>query len=134
MTLLRKTFTLEGNAGLLVDQARDALDAATASQAADGGLGDALDVVAEHLAVAPGAALAQSLAARYRHRWRRRIAQRTQQVIQLRDQRALRLDAEGLLRRLYSSPNREVWIEAELCLDALDLLRERHVRRRSCTS
>ena len=54
---------LEGTAGLVVDEARDALDAATASQAADGGLGDALDVVAEHLGAALGAALAQSLAA-----------------------------------------------------------------------
>ena len=54
---------LEDAAGLLVDQAGDALDAATASQAADGGLGDALDVVAEHLAVTLGASLAQSLAA-----------------------------------------------------------------------
>ena len=36
---------LEHAAGLLVDEARDALDAATASQAADGGLGDALEVV-----------------------------------------------------------------------------------------
>jgi hypothetical protein len=49
-------------AGLLVDEAADALDAAAARQAADGGLRDALDVVAEHLAVALGAALAQALA------------------------------------------------------------------------
>ena len=33
---------------LLVDIGRDALDAAAASEAADGGLGDALDVVAEY--------------------------------------------------------------------------------------
>ena len=51
---------LEDGAGLLVDEARDALDTATASQTADGGLGDALDVVAEHLAVALGASLAES--------------------------------------------------------------------------
>ena len=51
----------EDAAGLLVDQARDALDAATASQAADGGLGDALDVVAEHRAVALGGALAHEV-------------------------------------------------------------------------
>ena len=51
---------LEDTAGLLVDEARDALDTATASQAADGGLGDALDVVAEHLAVTLGAALSES--------------------------------------------------------------------------
>ena len=54
---------LEHTAGLLVDEAGDALDTATAGQAADGGLGDALDVVAQHLAVALGAALAEALAA-----------------------------------------------------------------------
>ena len=53
---------LEDAAGLLVDEARDALDAAAAGEAADGRLGDALDVVPEHLAVALGAALAESLA------------------------------------------------------------------------
>ena len=35
---------LEDPAGLLVDEARDALDTTTAREAADGGLGDALDV------------------------------------------------------------------------------------------
>ena len=54
---------LEHAAGLLVDEARDALDAATACEAADGGLGDALDVVAQHLAVALRATLAEALAA-----------------------------------------------------------------------
>jgi len=54
---------LEDTAGLLVDQTRDTLDATTTSQAADSRLGDALDVVAEHLAVALGAALAETLAA-----------------------------------------------------------------------
>ena len=49
---------LQHTAGLLVDQAGDTLDATTASQAADGGLGDALDVVPEDLAVALRAALA----------------------------------------------------------------------------
>ena len=43
---------LEHGAGLLVHQAGDALDAATACQAANGGLGDALDVVAHDLAMA----------------------------------------------------------------------------------
>ena len=52
---------LEDTAGLLVDEAGDALDAATAREAADGGLCDALDVVAKDLAVALGAALAESL-------------------------------------------------------------------------
>jgi hypothetical protein len=36
--------------------AGDALHTTTASETADGGLGDALDVVAEHLAVAPALA------------------------------------------------------------------------------
>ena len=40
----------------------DALDAAAAGEAADGGLCDSLDVVAEHLAVALGAALSKALA------------------------------------------------------------------------
>ena len=40
----------------------DALDTAAASQTPDGGLGDALDVVAQHLPVALGATLAESLA------------------------------------------------------------------------
>jgi len=53
---------LEDTAGLLVDESRDALDTTTASQAADRGLGDALDVVAQHLAVAlGGSALSESL-------------------------------------------------------------------------
>ena len=53
---------LEDTAGLLVDEAADALDTTTAREAADGGLGDALDVVAKDLAVALGAALSESLA------------------------------------------------------------------------
>jgi len=80
---------LEDAARLLVDEARDTLDTATASETADGRLGDALDVVAElqegrhesaearegrsegeeakrrthDLAVALGAALAETLSA-----------------------------------------------------------------------
>jgi len=53
---------LEHTARLLVDETADALDTATASQAADGGLGDALDVVAEDLAMALGTALTEALA------------------------------------------------------------------------
>ncbi|KAH9399227.1 hypothetical protein TYRP_018138 [Tyrophagus putrescentiae] len=53
---------LQHAAGLLVDEAADALDAAAASQSADGRLRDALDVVAEDLAMALGASLAESLA------------------------------------------------------------------------
>ena len=52
---------LEHAAGLLVDEARDALDAAAAREAADGGLGDALDVVSQHLPVTLSASLSQSL-------------------------------------------------------------------------
>ena len=48
------------SAGLLVDQARDALDTSTARKAADGGLGDALDVVTEDLPVTLGASLSES--------------------------------------------------------------------------
>lgn len=54
---------LEHTAGLLVDHGGDTLDTATASQTADGGLGDTLDVVAQDLAVTLGAALAETLAA-----------------------------------------------------------------------
>ena len=53
---------LEDTTGLLVDQARDTLDTTAASQTADGGLGDALDVVPEDLPVALGASLSQTLA------------------------------------------------------------------------
>ena len=42
---------------------RDTLDAATARETTDGGLGDALDVVAEDLAVAFCAAFAEAFAA-----------------------------------------------------------------------
>jgi hypothetical protein len=42
---------------------RDTLDTATARQTADGRLGDTLDVVAQNLAMALGAALAEALSA-----------------------------------------------------------------------
>ena len=51
---------LEHRARLLVDQAGDALDATSPSETADGGLGDALDAIAQHLA-ALGASLAVPL-------------------------------------------------------------------------
>merc|ERR1719466_235293 len=54
---------LEDAPGLLVDEAGDPLDAAPPGEAPDGGLGDALDVVTEDLAVPLGASLAQPLAA-----------------------------------------------------------------------
>lgn len=53
---------LEDTAGLLVDEARDTLDTSTTSQTPDGGLGDALDVIPEHLPVPLGTSLAESLA------------------------------------------------------------------------
>ncbi|DBA01108.1 TPA: hypothetical protein N0F65_001736, partial [Lagenidium giganteum] len=46
----------------LVDQSADTLHTATTSQTTNGWFGDALDVVTEHLSVALGAALAESLA------------------------------------------------------------------------
>lgn len=49
---------LQHPAGLLVDEAGDALDAAAPGQAPDGGLGDALDVVSQHFTVAFGAPFA----------------------------------------------------------------------------
>jgi hypothetical protein len=53
---------LEDSTGLLVDEARDTLDSSTASQTANGGLGDALDVVTKDLAMTLGASLSESLA------------------------------------------------------------------------
>jgi len=53
---------LQDAAGLLVDEARDALHATSARQSADSRLGDALDVVSQDLSVSLGSALAQSLA------------------------------------------------------------------------
>jgi len=53
---------LEDTPGLLVDEARDTLDTTAASQTPDGRLGDALDVIPEHLPVTLGASLAESLA------------------------------------------------------------------------
>uniref|UniRef100_A0A0E0DSL3 Uncharacterized protein n=1 Tax=Oryza meridionalis TaxID=40149 RepID=A0A0E0DSL3_9ORYZ len=65
---------LEHAAGLLVDEPGDALHAAPPRQPPDRRLGDPLDVVAEHLPVTLGAALAEPLAslAAPRHGRRRR--------------------------------------------------------------
>ena len=52
---------LKDAAGLLVDEARDSLDSATAGQTTDGGLGDALDVVTKDLPVTFGASLSETL-------------------------------------------------------------------------
>jgi hypothetical protein len=54
---------LQDTAGLLVDHGRDTLDTTTTSETSDSGLGDTLDVVTKNLAVALGAALAETLAA-----------------------------------------------------------------------
>ena len=51
---------LEHGAGLLIDEARDALDTTAASEAANGRLGDALDVITENLAMTLGASLSES--------------------------------------------------------------------------
>jgi hypothetical protein len=53
---------LEDSSGLLIDEAADSLDAASASETANGRLGDSLDVVAEDLAVTLSATLAETLA------------------------------------------------------------------------
>ena len=49
---------LQDTAGLLVDEAAYALDTTSASETANGGLGDALDVVPQDFTMALGAALA----------------------------------------------------------------------------
>ena len=53
---------LQDTTGLLVDQAGDSLDTTTASQTADSGLGDTLDVITQHLAMTLGAPLSKTLA------------------------------------------------------------------------
>jgi hypothetical protein len=51
---------LEDRAGLLVDEARDALDTTTTSETANSWLGDTLDVITENLAVTLSASLTES--------------------------------------------------------------------------
>ena len=53
---------LEDTSGLLIDEARDTLDTTSASQTADSGLGDTLDVVTQDFAVTLGTSLSKSLA------------------------------------------------------------------------
>ncbi len=53
---------LENSAGLLVDEAGDALDSSTTGQTTNGGLGDTLDVVPQDLAMPLGTALAKTFA------------------------------------------------------------------------
>ena len=52
---------LEDSTGLLVDESRDTLDSSSPRQPPDGGLGDALDVVPQHLAMTLGSSLPESL-------------------------------------------------------------------------
>ena len=52
---------LQNSTSLLVDESGDPLDASPAGQPPDGGFGDALDVVTQHLPVPLGASFAQSL-------------------------------------------------------------------------
>ena len=56
--VLKENF--EDATGLFVDQTRDTLDTATASQTTDGGLGDTLDVIAQDFAVTFGAPFTQT--------------------------------------------------------------------------
>ena len=58
--ILQKYF--ENTAGLFVDQTRDTLDSTTASETADSGLGDALDVITKDLPVTLGASLSETFA------------------------------------------------------------------------
>jgi hypothetical protein len=48
---------LEDTTDLLVNEARDALDTTSASETANGGLGDALDIVSQDLSVTLSATL-----------------------------------------------------------------------------
>jgi len=56
--ILKKYF--QNTASLFVDKSRETLDTTAASQTADCGFGDTLDVGAQHLAVAHGFDLAES--------------------------------------------------------------------------
>jgi hypothetical protein len=53
---------LQNATGLLVDQTRDSLDTSTASQTANSGFSNSLDVLFQVLAMALGTSLAQALA------------------------------------------------------------------------
>ena len=54
--------SLQHSTSLLIDETRDPLDSSTTSQSPDGRLGDALDVVPQHLAMTLGSSLSESLA------------------------------------------------------------------------
>ena len=51
---------LQNSTSLPIDQTRDPLDSSTAGQSPDGRLGDALDVVPQHLAMTLGSSLPES--------------------------------------------------------------------------
>ena len=53
---------LEHATGLFVDETGDTLDTTTAGQTTDGRLGDTLDIITQHLAMALGASLSEPLA------------------------------------------------------------------------
>jgi len=53
---------LEDTTGLFVDEARDSLHTTTTGKTTNGGLGDALDVVAQYFTMTLGASLAETLA------------------------------------------------------------------------
>ena len=52
---------LQDASGFFIDETTDALDASSSGETADGGLGDALDVIAKDLAVTLGSSLAETL-------------------------------------------------------------------------
>ena len=52
---------LEDTTGLFVDEAGDTLDTTTTSKTTDGGFGDTLDVITQHLAMTFGASLSEAL-------------------------------------------------------------------------
>jgi hypothetical protein len=81
---------LEDAARLLVDHGRDTLDTATTCETADGGLSDALDVVAKNLPVALGTALAETLATFAACRETRQyvVEERKKKMALLREERA----------------------------------------------
>jgi hypothetical protein len=52
---------LQNATSLLIDQTADTLHSSTTSETTNSGLGDALDVIAQHLAMTLGATLAKAL-------------------------------------------------------------------------
>jgi hypothetical protein len=72
---------LQNTTGLLVDHGGDTLHTTTASETADSGLSDTLDVVAQDLAVTLGAALAETLATLATCRKERRVRDCSRRVL-----------------------------------------------------